>query len=96
MDIHEWMLPQSGVTLQATLAGAAAFTAAALLLAGLMTPAAGILATAVILVIAPADLPGMIGAMSIILLGPGAFSIDARLFGRREIVIAPRREHRST
>ena len=29
----------------------------------------------------------IIGAVSIALLGPGAFSLDARLFGRREIII---------
>jgi hypothetical protein len=30
-------------------------------------------------------------AAAVVLLGPGAFSVDARLFGRREIVIAPDR-----
>jgi uncharacterized membrane protein YphA (DoxX/SURF4 family) len=29
----------------------------------------------------------IVGTVSIALLGPGAFSLDARLFGRREIVI---------
>jgi uncharacterized membrane protein YphA (DoxX/SURF4 family) len=29
-------------------------------------------------------------AIALVFLGPGAFSIDARLFGRREIVIPPR------
>ncbi|HEX3746911.1 MAG TPA: hypothetical protein VHW09_23395 [Bryobacteraceae bacterium] len=29
-------------------------------------------------------------AVALSLLGPGAFSVDARLFGRREIVFAPR------
>jgi uncharacterized membrane protein YphA (DoxX/SURF4 family) len=28
-------------------------------------------------------------AVAVALLGPGAFSLDARLFGRREIVIPP-------
>jgi len=28
-------------------------------------------------------------AAAIVLLGPGAFSLDARLFGRREIIIPP-------
>jgi zinc transporter ZupT len=28
-------------------------------------------------------------AASIVLLGPGAFSLDARLFGHREIIIPP-------
>jgi len=27
------------------------------------------------------------GAVSVALLGPGAFSLDSRLFGRREIII---------
>ena len=29
----------------------------------------------------------IVGTVSVALLGPGAFSLDARLFGRREIVI---------
>ena len=29
-------------------------------------------------------------AVAIVFLGPGAFSLDARLFGRREIIIPPR------
>jgi uncharacterized membrane protein YphA (DoxX/SURF4 family) len=29
-------------------------------------------------------------AAAIVFLGPGAFSVDARLFGRREIIIPPR------
>jgi uncharacterized membrane protein YphA (DoxX/SURF4 family) len=32
-------------------------------------------------------------AIALVLLGPGAFSIDARRFGRREIVIPPRSTH---
>jgi uncharacterized membrane protein YphA (DoxX/SURF4 family) len=32
----------------------------------------------------------VITAMGIALLGPGAFSVDGQLFGRREIVIPPR------
>ncbi|HTW22096.1 MAG TPA: hypothetical protein VMD78_00760 [Candidatus Baltobacteraceae bacterium] len=34
-------------------------------------------------------LGGMIAAISIVLMGPGAFSLDAHWFGRREIVIPP-------
>jgi len=32
----------------------------------------------------------VITAVAIVLLGPGAFSVDGYLFGRREIVIPPR------
>jgi hypothetical protein len=31
----------------------------------------------------------VVDATAIALLGPGAFSLDARLFGRREILIPP-------
>jgi uncharacterized membrane protein YphA (DoxX/SURF4 family) len=41
------------------------------------------------------DLLALMMAVSLALLGPGAYSIDARLFGRREITI-PRLVHRST
>jgi uncharacterized membrane protein YphA (DoxX/SURF4 family) len=34
-----------------------------------------------------AALFGLVAALSIVLMGPGAVSLDARLFGRREIVI---------
>ncbi|MEO8660894.1 MAG: hypothetical protein ABI693_20655 [Bryobacteraceae bacterium] len=72
-----------------------------LLLAGFMTPAAGVL---VVTGLALSSLPSatrplfdsrlaaifaaIIGT-AISLLGPGAFSLDARLFGRREIMIPP-------
>jgi len=36
-----------------------------------------------------AALRGVIAAVAVFLLGPGAFSLDARLFGRREISIPP-------
>ncbi len=36
---------------------------------------------------APATVFLVVMAASIVLLGPGAFSLDARLFGRREVVI---------
>jgi len=82
------------------------FATGAALLAGILTPIAGLLAgfgaigcgfsflpspavsnlidsKLVVLLIA-------IVAAAIVCLGPGAFSVDARLFGRREIII-PRR-----
>jgi uncharacterized membrane protein YphA (DoxX/SURF4 family) len=36
-----------------------------------------------------ASLEMIVMAVALALLGPGAFSVDARLFGRREIVIPP-------
>ncbi len=45
-------------------------------------PPGGPLSTPVSVVLVVAD------AVAVVLLGPGAFSLDARLFGRREILIA--------
>ena len=69
---------------------AAAF--GALLVVGLFTPFAGIVATAVEVWIAfshpehrwpPIALAGL--CLSLVMIGPGAWSIDARLFGRKQI-----------
>jgi len=38
----------------------------------------------------PSDVLAFAIAIAIVLLGPGALSLDARLFGRREIIIPPR------
>lgn len=67
------------------------------LLVGYMTPFAGIVAV-VVSVSSAVSSPGLFdtrlatalvtsNAIAILCLGPGAFSIDARLFGRREILI---------
>jgi putative oxidoreductase len=70
---------------------------AALLLAGLWTPVAGVLLAMVELGLAvfhPGDrwMHMLVGALGITLamLGPGAWSVDARLFGRKRIQIRQR------
>lgn len=72
----------------------AAAGAAALLLAGLWTPVAGVLLAIVELGLAvfhPGDrwMHMLVGALGVALamLGPGAWSVDARLFGRKRIQI---------
>jgi len=86
--------------------GAVAALSGSLLLIGLMTPVAGALAAVDIAGIALGWLPSPVAhrlglggnavlpaivAMAIALLGPGAISVDAALFGRREITIPPLR-----
>ena len=84
--------------------GGLGVTTGALLLIGFLTPAAA--AGAIGLWLFPGRNPNLFAGgfsaafplailLSLIMLGPGAFSIDARLFGRREIIIpriAPRPE----
>ena len=65
-----------------------ALASAALLLAGFLTPfAAAAAAVAALAGSSPSVVSIAAFAAAIVLLGPGAFSVDARLFGRREIVI---------
>jgi uncharacterized membrane protein YphA (DoxX/SURF4 family) len=74
------------------------------LLVGCLTPVAGFVSglcfAAMFLGFLPNHTEGLVGSraaivrvmlisVSIILLGPGGFSVDAFLFGRREIVIPP-------
>jgi hypothetical protein len=82
--------------------GALAALTGALLLIGLMTPLVGTLAAlgsaGIVLSWLPSPTPSTLGAgvagflpvivaLAIALLGPGAISVDAALFGRREITI---------
>jgi uncharacterized membrane protein YphA (DoxX/SURF4 family) len=75
----------------------------ALLLIGFLTPVvsvvAGLYSLAIALSLATAPVQGFLAtkapallataiAAALVCLGPGAFSLDARLFGRREIVIS--------
>jgi uncharacterized membrane protein YphA (DoxX/SURF4 family) len=77
----------------------------AALLVGLMTPFASLLTGLCVLAIAFSWVPApplssllarlvalviVITAVAIAFIGPGAFSLDGYLFGRREIVIPPR------
>lgn len=67
---------------------AMALFVAAPLVAGFMTPAVAAVAAVIALLY---DAPFVAAtALALALLGPGAFSVDARLFGRREIVIDER------
>lgn len=81
--------------------GALVAASGVLLLFGFLTPIASVMATAWSLKVSWLTLttigiydagsflrPGIV-AVAIALLGPGAFSIDCRLFGRRQIIIPP-------
>ena len=85
--------------------GISALAAGALLIIGWLTPIVGTVVAAGAVCVALSLLPGcmpnlfdtrisLIFALTmlatIVVLGPGAFSVDARLFGRREIIIPPR------
>ena len=90
------------------LLGAAAVASGASLVVGFLTPGAGAVAGLSTTCIAigvmhtgpgpllhgPAALFVAADAAAVILLGPGASSVDARLFGRREIVIPPQPQPR--
>jgi len=84
------------------LAGLLAVAIGSLLLIGFMTPFVSFLVGLTVIAIAfswfpapsqnffDAKLTGVFAAImsgALALLGPGAFSLDARLFGRREIII---------
>jgi uncharacterized membrane protein YphA (DoxX/SURF4 family) len=84
--------------------GVLAFFSGLALLAGFLTPIVSIVALLIIAGTGftrfpafnggatPGNLPSLevvVMAAAIVLLGPGAFSVDAHLFGRRKIIIPP-------
>jgi uncharacterized membrane protein YphA (DoxX/SURF4 family) len=93
-----------GLTPTSAVVGALLAVSGVMLLLGFLTPAVGIVIGLVMTGTAlswlppgsrnlfdgslPALLAGSV-SIAIVLLGPGAFSVDARLFGRREIIIPP-------
>jgi hypothetical protein len=94
---------QEDQALRVWLAVAAAIASGLSLLLGLLTPGAGALAVVIGLSLLLGWIPVAHGshdllsasllivvALAIVLLGPGAYSLDAYLFGRREIVIPER------
>lgn len=87
------------------LGGLLGLSAGAALLIGILTPIAGLMAGLGIMGVGfsmlAAPTPNLLDekvsvvlaavmAGAIVCLGPGAYSLDARLFGRREIIIPPR------
>jgi hypothetical protein len=85
-----WLASSTWLTIAAAILS---LLAAVLLLGGLMTPFAGTLAF-FLAAFGSATFVAALVAAAIVLLGPGAYSIDARIFGRREIVIADAAHHR--
>jgi len=90
--------------LESLLLGGVLLVSGAALAVGLLTPTAAVLVAACFAGMAASWLPApawslqdtrtiasvmIVCAIAIGLLGPGAFSLDGRLFGRREIVIPP-------
>ncbi len=75
--------------LQSIIVGSVAVISAVLLAAGFLTPFAGIAGAVAAVIIGDVRLSGCLVAIgaAVVLLGPGGYSVDSRLFGRREIVI---------
>ena len=99
-----YLADPNSLTLGNGTVGLVAIVSGALLLSGFLTPVAGVLIGSGTLGITlgwlpaatrnlfDAELPAVFAVImsaAIVFLGPGAFSVDARLFGRREIIIPP-------
>ena len=90
--IHGFARLQTGPPIELTLLAVFAIIVGILLLVGLWTPVAGVLVTALAvrsMIIRPGDpsaciFMATIGA-ALALVGPGAWSVDARLFGWKRI-----------
>ena len=95
----DWLNTNSAQNWHGPTLAALAILSGCLLIAGLLTPLACVLLIACCAVDAVAHMTGpsnpstgtliqtIVCAVAIALLGPGAFSFDSRLFGRREIII---------
>jgi uncharacterized membrane protein YphA (DoxX/SURF4 family) len=99
-----FLADRNNQTLVIWAAGPIAIASGALLLIGFLTPVAGVLialgSAGIALSWVPTSIPNLLDARlsatlvaiiaaAIVFLGPGAFSLDSRLFGRREIIIPP-------
>lgn len=91
-------------TVMTWVAGALALLSGGFLLIGLFTPLTALVAGLDIIAVSlsaipaparnlfdsqPAFIFGLTMAVAVIGVGPGRFSVDARMFGRREIIIPP-------
>ena len=100
-------LGEADPTLGTWFVGLTALLAGAFLMVGFLTPVIGTIvameAIGIGVSFLPASTPSLFHAklpsilaatmlFAIVLLGPGAFSVDCRVFGRREIIIPPPRE----
>jgi uncharacterized membrane protein YphA (DoxX/SURF4 family) len=100
-----YYLREPGASPAAWVAGLLSISSAALLFVGFLTPLAGavvaLCAISSVFSLIPACsrtlfesyVPAVFAItilVAVVILGPGAFSIDARMFGRREIIIPAR------
>ena len=91
----KYLAEQSDSSVWTFFLGISAIVGGVLLLIGFLTPVIGVLLFTVNLIAAIFLISDssqiliyeIILSASVVLLGPGAFSIDAKLFGRREIII---------